>query len=105
MTRAETNLSDLMQFAVEIAQGAGEITLKYYQRRPETETKDDGSLVTIADREAEEYLRREIARGFPEDTILGEEDGETKGSSSRRWIIDPIDGTYAFVHGVPFYGV
>lgn len=105
MTNAETSLSGLMEFAVNMAQGAGEITLKYYQRSPETHTKDDGSLVTIADHEAESYLRREITREFPYDGILGEEEGETKGSSGRRWIIDPIDGTFAFVHGVPFYGV
>jgi histidinol-phosphatase len=105
MNSAETNLGDLMQFAVDIARGAGEITLRYYQRSPETHTKDDGSLVTIADLEAEAYLRREIAKEFPGDAILGEEEGETKGSSGRRWIIDPIDGTFAFVHGVPFYGV
>lgn len=105
MTRLEANLSGLMDFAVDIAQVAGEITLKYFQQTPETHTKADGSFVTIADREAEAYLRREIARRFPEDAILGEEEGETKGSSDRRWIIDPIDGTFAFVHGVPFYGV
>jgi histidinol-phosphatase len=92
-------------FAVDLAQGAGEITLRYYKRTPETHTKVDGSLVTIADREAEAYLRAKIARKFPADAILGEEEGETKGSSGRRWIIDPIDGTFAFVHGVPFYGV
>jgi histidinol-phosphatase len=105
MTGAETNLSDLMKFAVDIAEAAGELTLKYYQRKPETHTKGDGSFVTIADREAEAYLRREITKKFPDDAILGEEEGETKGSSGRRWIIDPIDGTFAFVHGVPFYGV
>jgi len=105
MTSVETNLSGLMEFAIDLARGAGEITLKYFQRAPETHTKDDGSFVTIADREAEAYLRRELARRFPDDAILGEEEGETKGSSARRWIIDPIDGTFAFVHGVPFYGV
>ena len=105
MTSLKANLSDLMEFAVDLARGAGEITLKYFQRTPETHIKGDGSFVTIADREAEAYLRREIARRFPDDAILGEEEGETKGSSFRRWIIDPIDGTFAFVHGVPFYGV
>lgn len=105
MTSLKVNLSDLKEFAVDLARGAGEITLKYFQRTLETHIKGDGSFVTIADREAEAYLRREIARRFPDDAILGEEEGETKGSSGRRWIIDPIDGTFAFVHGVPFYGV
>lgn len=105
MPSGETNLNGLMEFALDLAQGAGEITLRYFQRTPETHTKSDGSFVTIADREAESYLRHEIARKFPNDAILGEEEGETEGNSGRRWIIDPIDGTFAFVHGVPFYGV
>ena len=50
-------------------------------------------------------MRREIAKRFPDDGVLGEEQGEAEGKSGRRWIVDPIDGTFAFVHGVPFYGV
>jgi myo-inositol-1(or 4)-monophosphatase len=98
-------LQGLLDFAVMLARGAGDITLKYFRKQPETNTKSDGSFVTIADREAESYLRRQIAETFPEDGILGEEEGELEGRSGRRWILDPIDGTFAFVHGVPFYGV
>ena len=98
-------LEQLRQFAVELARGAGDITLKYFRRRPETSTKSDGSYVTVADREAEAYVRRHIAERFPDDGIVGEEEGESAGRSGRRWIVDPIDGTFAFVHGVPFYGV
>ena len=94
-----------LDFAVELARGAGDITLKYFRKRPETSTKSDGSYVTIADREAETYLRRQIAERYPDDGIVGEEEGESPGESGRRWIVDPIDGTFAFVHGVPFYGV
>ena len=94
-----------LDFAVKLARGAGDITLKYFRKRPETSTKSDGSYVTIADREAEAYLRREIAERYPDDGIVGEEEGESQGRSGRRWIVDPIDGTFAFVHGVPFYGV
>ncbi|MCA1602078.1 MAG: histidinol phosphate phosphatase, partial [Acidobacteria bacterium] len=54
---------------------------------------------------AERFLRSKIEAAFPDDAILGEEDGEKAGSSNRRWIIDPIDGTYSFVHGVPLYAV
>jgi histidinol-phosphatase len=96
---------ELLDIAVELARGAGDITLQYFRKQPETSTKSDGSYVTIADREAESYLRRHIAERFPDDGILGEEEGETQGTSGRRWILDPIDGTFAFVHGVPFYGV
>jgi histidinol-phosphatase len=98
-------MEQLLDFAVELARGAGEITLKYFRKTPETTTKTDGSFVTIADREAEAYMRKLIGARFPDDGILGEEEGESKGRSGRRWIIDPIDGTFAFVHGVPFYGV
>ena len=97
--------NELLDFAVELARGAGDITLKYFRNRPETTTKSDGSYVTIADREAEAYLRRQIAERYPDDGIVGEEEGESQGRSGRRWIVDPIDGTFAFVHGVPFYGV
>jgi histidinol-phosphatase len=101
----KSELNELFEFAVELARGAGDITLKYFRRQPQTSTKSDGSYVTIADREAETYLRRRIAGHFPDDGVLGEEEGEHKGRSGRRWIVDPIDGTFAFVHGVPFYGV
>ena len=101
----KTGLNELLEFAVDLARGAGEITLQYFRKQPETSKKSDGSYVTIADREAESYLRRRIAERFPDDGILGEEEGELRGTSGRRWILDPIDGTFAFVHGVPLYGV
>lgn len=103
--KVKTELNELLEFAVDLARGAGEITLQYFQKKPETSKKSDGSYVTIADREAESYLRQRIGEMFPDDGILGEEEGELQGTSGRRWILDPIDGTFAFVHGVPFYGV
>ena len=105
MTIQAIELNDALEFAVEIARHAGEITLQYFRKEVQTDTKADGTFVTIADRAAESYLRRKIAEKFPDDGVLGEEEGETHGGSGRRWIIDPIDGTYSFVHGVPFYGV
>lgn len=101
----KTELNELLEFAVDLARGAGEITLQYFRKQPETSKKSDGSYVTIADREAESYLRKRIAERFPDDGILGEEEGELHGASGRRWVLDPIDGTFAFVHGVPLYGV
>jgi histidinol phosphatase-like enzyme (inositol monophosphatase family) len=98
-------LAHLREFAVELGRGAGDVTLKYFRKQPETTTKSDGSYVTIADSEAEAYLRRQISERYPDDGIVGEEEGESQGQSGRRWIVDPIDGTFAFVHGVPFYGV
>jgi fructose-1,6-bisphosphatase/inositol monophosphatase family enzyme len=57
-------------------------------------------VVTETDLAVEALLRERIAAAFPDDGILGEEYGEQPGTSGRRWIIDPIDGTEAFVHGV-----
>jgi histidinol-phosphatase len=102
----DTNgLKQLLEFAVDIAREAGKITQRYYDGSFVAERKADNSFVTIADREAEAYLRGRIAEAFPEDSVLGEEQGESTGSSNRRWILDPIDGTYSFVHHVPLYAV
>jgi histidinol phosphatase-like enzyme (inositol monophosphatase family) len=105
MTTDKKQLKQLLDFAVDMAREAGAITYRYYQGSFVAERKADKSFVTIADREAEAYLRSRLAEAFPDDAILGEEGGEKPGSSNRRWILDPIDGTYAFVHGVPLYGV
>ncbi len=98
-------LKELLDFSVLAAREAGDITLRYFRRKSETRLKGKDNFVTQADLEAEEFLRRSILERFPEDAIVGEEGGESPGSTGRRWIIDPIDGTYSFVHGVPFYGV
>ena len=101
----DSTLRALADFAVDIARGAGEITLRHFRGSFEIDRKADGSPVTIADRESEAYLRDRIVQAFPDDAIIGEEAGERAGSSGRCWIIDPIDGTYSFVRGVPLYGV
>ena len=105
MSADQTELRELLDFAMCLARQAGEITLKHFRQSPRTDTKADGSFVTVADREAEAFLRDAISKSFPDDGILGEEEGEQRGSSGRRWIVDPIDGTFSFVHGVPLYGV
>ena len=102
---SEGELKELLDFSVSAAREAGEITLRYFRRKFETRLKGKDNFVTQADLEAEEFLRRAILNRFPGDAIVGEEGGEVAGSTGRRWIIDPIDGTYSFVHGVPLYGV
>ncbi|RPI77106.1 MAG: histidinol phosphate phosphatase, partial [Planctomycetaceae bacterium] len=52
----------------------------------------------------EEFIRARIAERFPRDAILGEEFGEQPGESGFRWILDPVDGTKSFIHGVPLFG-
>ncbi len=109
MTRhTSAELQSLLDFAVGIVRCAGEITLRHFRAGAMAvvaDRKPDGSFVTIADRDAEKYLRAELEKAFPDDSILGEEEGERHGHSGRRWILDPVDGTYSFVHGVPLYGV
>lgn len=99
-------MNNLREWMEEIARGAGEITLKYFQSRElEVLTKGDESPVTRADRESEEYLRARIRQHFPDDVILGEEYGSQGSNPDRRWILDPLDGTKSFIHGIPIYGV
>lgn len=98
-------IASRLELARGIAAEAGEITLRYFGRSNfEVEWKRDASPVTVADREAEQHLRNRIAAAFPSDGILGEELGEQPGTSGYRWILDPIDGTQSFIHGVPLYG-
>ncbi len=104
MTITPQQLETRLAFAVEIARQAGEQTLELF-RTPhlDVDRKSDGSPVTAADRAAEKLLRKRIGEQFPDDAILGEEFGETPGTSGFRWVLDPIDGTKAFVTGVPLY--
>ena len=93
-----------MDFAVDIAREAGLLTLELF-RKPDIsiDDKEDGSPVTAADREAERLLRERIGTTHPDDAVVGEEEADTEGKSGRTWILDPIDGTQSFVHGVPLY--
>ncbi len=94
-----------LDVALEASWRAGKITLEYYQTGVQIEFKNDRTPVTIADRRAEEEIRRWLARYFPQDAIVGEEGGATNAAGAEAtWYIDPIDGTKAFVCGVPFYG-
>ena len=96
---------DLVAHAVDIAKGAGEVTLRWF-RSPtlEVETKGDGSPVTQADKATETYIRERIAEVAPGSSIVGEEHGSSvDGASGLTWYVDPIDGTKGFARGVPLY--
>jgi histidinol-phosphatase len=99
------DLSACLQFAIAAARQAGAIALQYFQTDVPVESKSDQSPVTIADRRAEQTLRDLIAAHYPADGVVGEEFGEQAGTSGRRWILDPVDGTQSFIHGVPLFGV
>lgn len=101
------NLRSLLDFAIETAYLAGQVTLGYYQTGVLPDFKADASPVTLADKKAEELIRARIEKNFPQHEILGEEfgAGEKFQHASHRWVIDPIDGTKAFTRGIPLYAV
>jgi histidinol-phosphatase len=96
---------DWLDALATVARLAGAIALRHFRTDLRVETKADGSPVTVADRAAEEAARGWITQHFPRDEILGEEGGKTGApNAARRWVIDPIDGTKTFIHGVPLWG-
>jgi histidinol phosphatase-like enzyme (inositol monophosphatase family) len=101
----DESVEALRDFAAELAVSAGRLTLGYFQNDIAAEWKDDGTPVTIADREAERLIRDRIAEAYPRHGVLGEEWGDDRPEASHRWIVDPIDGTRAFIRGVPLYAV
>ncbi len=105
MNSPEPTLRELRDWAQELAWQAGRLTLGYFRTGVRPEWKSDASPVTIADRQAEELMRKLIMERFPEHGILGEEYGTVNEGSPWRWILDPVDGTKSFVQGVPLYGV
>lgn len=94
----------LLAASGELAEFAAAVAMRHYRADFTVETKGDGSPVTVADRSAELAAREWLQRRFPDDGIVGEEFPDTNRNAKRRWIIDPIDGTKAFVRGVPLWG-
>lgn len=94
---------ELLKSAIEIAKVGGHHTLKYFKKDIEVISKSDDSPVTIADRETEQIIRNEIQKRYPNHGIIGEEFGKVNEDSNIQWILDPIDGTKSFIHGIPFY--
>jgi histidinol phosphatase-like enzyme (inositol monophosphatase family) len=90
--------------AVALAREAGKLTLEWFRSVDlAVDRKGDGTPVTAADRAVERFVRERLAVTHPDDAIVGEEESDLSGTSGRRWIVDPIDGTKAFTHGVPLY--
>jgi histidinol phosphatase-like enzyme (inositol monophosphatase family) len=105
MVRETINLGELLEVSQEWAQLAGAVTLRHFGGVVASETKGDGTPVTVADRAAEAFLRERIRDRYPTHGVLGEEYGEENPGAWVRWILDPIDGTKSFMRGVPLYGV
>ncbi|MBF0430382.1 MAG: histidinol-phosphatase [Fibrobacteria bacterium] len=87
-----------------MATEASKLIMPYFQSDIQVEYKIDETPVTVADKKAEELIRGIIEKETPDYGIIGEEFGEQAGSKSFQWVIDPIDGTKAFIHGVPLFG-
>ncbi len=87
-----------------LAEAAAEAAMPHFRSRLAIETKDDCSPVTIADRAAEAAMRQILQSDRPHDGIYGEEFGVSAGTSGRIWILDPVDGTRAFITGRPLWG-
>lgn len=96
-------MSRELEVAIEAARAAGEISRQHYRGNLTIKIKDDQTPVTQADVECEEAIRRIIHNAFPEDGFYGEETGKTHVDASRVWLVDPIDGTKAFVRQYPFF--
>lgn len=79
--------------------------MEYFDQDIAVEEKSDGTPVTAADKQCERLIRQLIAEKFPEDLLLGEEEGGSDAplKEGRRWIIDPIDGTYNYARAVPIF--
>jgi len=89
--------------AVAAAEAAGAILREGFGRQHRIEYKGEADLVTEADEEAERKIEEVIQEAFPDHGMLTEEGGETEGQGDTRWIVDPLDGTTNYAHGVPFF--
>ena len=98
---------DRLDFAVALAREAGAFALGRFRALDDLviESKGHQDLVSDADRATETLIRAAIAARWPDDGIVGEEHGRVRGSSGFDWVIDPIDGTANFVHGIPHWCV
>lgn len=97
-----------LQTVAAITRDAGKLALDYFNRRDKLEIEHKGmqDLVSIADRNTEDFIRAGLSQAFPDDQIIGEEGGtEAARAAGPLWIIDPIDGTMNFLRGLPYWSV
>ena len=94
----------LIALAERLVDASGGIVRRYFRSQLSVSDKPDLSPVTVADREAESMIRTILAAQRPEDGIIGEEYGVKNPDAEYVWVIDPIDGTKAFITGRPIFG-
>ncbi len=104
MATAPPDYREFEALAPRLADRAGEVQRRYFRTPVAVETKADESPVTVADREAEAAMRELIRASFPDHGILGEEHGGDRLDAEFVWVLDPIDGTKAFITGRPLFG-
>ncbi|MBD3321928.1 MAG: histidinol-phosphatase [Chitinivibrionales bacterium] len=92
-----------LEIALSCARQAGKIQLSSLQNRKNITIKSDHSPVTEIDRQCESLIRNAVISCFPDDGFLGEETGCHDSGNGRRWIVDPLDGTRPYIHGIPTY--
>jgi len=97
-------LAEALERSLEWVREAGQGILGRYRTGIEVVKKRDNTPVTEADRDAETFLRARIHETWKDHAVLGEEFGEDNPGAAWRWVIDPIDGTKAFIHGMPLFG-
>lgn len=102
MNISDAWLDQALAVARAAAAAAGDVIAHYWQRGVEVELKADASPVTVADREAENVIRKILLQHFPDHAIFGEEHGRS-GDSDFLWLVDPLDGTKSFVRRTPFF--
>ncbi len=100
----DTCPDDWIALAHRLADIARPVARQYFRTKLDIIAKDDESPVTIADRSIETAMREEIERTFPDHGILGEEHGAVRLDGPAVWVLDPIDGTKAFITGMPLFG-
>ena len=93
-----------VQLANELADAARPIAARYFRTQVPVDDKSDQSPVTIADREAEAAMRELLTRQVPDHGVFGEEHGAVRTDAEYVWVLDPIDGTKAFITGLPLFG-
>jgi histidinol phosphatase-like enzyme (inositol monophosphatase family) len=94
----------LVALANALADVARPISARYFRTQVTIDDKSDRSPVTIADREAETAMRDLLARHVPDHGVFGEEHGAVRTDAEYVWVLDPIDGTKAFITGLPIFG-
>lgn len=95
---------DFKRVALLAAKKASKVLLHHYGKKENVRQKSNKSLVSTADIGANKAIIKVIKKNFPNHSILSEETGFDNNKSDYKWVIDPLDGTHNFLHGIPFFG-